>query len=236
MPECLETPREVCRMFRFAAQLRDPLLTVVPLGILGLFPRAASANVLIPDLIGIGNSSYTISNATSTSSTGNSTTSSSNATSSTNSTNSTSATTYPFINSVDGFSKPNNLLNLCFILLVLVVIAAFFGLRYLHKRRRSTQLRLLNERRTEALRRDLETSNLRRSDLWGNPEMRERGPTNPFMRPAPPPPYEPHHFPRSAYLGGGVPPTYHDAIMEEEEEETENFVEQRHRQQLDRNE
>ncbi|KAK9245257.1 hypothetical protein V1506DRAFT_538834 [Lipomyces tetrasporus] len=217
---------------------RPPALshTMEPLAAVGLIAAVmlsslspvTAMNSLLPNLTG---NSTTFSNVTSsTNSTSNSTVPS----------NSSSTTPETFIQNLNGFSKPNAVVNFYFIFLILLAVIGYFAFRYFRKRRRIRRARALHDRRTLALRQDVEIaaastrpgshytysddaeegrqmSQVDRSffrSIFGNSSWRSSSPP-------PPPPYAPNgdtSRPDNAYLGGARLPIYEDVILEEDEE------------------
>ncbi|KAK9450657.1 uncharacterized protein V1518DRAFT_411348 [Limtongia smithiae] len=202
-----------------------------------VFARDASAlNGLLPYIGTVINSTH-VSNDTITTVATLNTTTSSNFTESTNSTsNSTTTTPSTFIDNLDGFSKPNNLVNFYFIFLVLIFVIAYIGYRYIRKRRRVRRAQRLGQLRSIALQQDVEAAGGSRpntssryyhdfNDTPPRPRMSEVS-ASPFhsrwrrSSPPPPPPYRPEAPVRpleNAYLGGGQLPGYEDVIYETDE-------------------
>ncbi|KAK9387564.1 hypothetical protein V1515DRAFT_615546 [Lipomyces mesembrius] len=216
----------------------EPLAALGPIALLILSSLSPvnAVNSLLPNLTG---NSTMESNVTATT----------NSTSNTTLPSNSSSTTTPetFIQNLNGFSKPNAVVNFYFIFLILLAVIGYFAFRYFRKRRRARRVRAIHARRTQALRQDIEiaAASTRRGSHYpfvddtdeGQQQMSQVHRTfrsifgNSTWRsssPPPPPPYAPANGdtsrPDSAYRGGPLP-IYEDIILEEEEEEDEDEVE-----------
>ncbi|KAK9453220.1 hypothetical protein V1511DRAFT_103078 [Dipodascopsis uninucleata] len=219
--------------------LLDPLRAggfIVVTTLLGISRPADAINPLFPILASNSTSNFTNS-------------STSNTTAPLNSTSSnTTSPSSSLIDSLNGFSKPNPLVNFYFIFLIFVFLIGYFAFRYFRKRRRQKQARMVTARRTQALRQDIENaavmrnsrrggeflshndsdgtdegSNYRFGDMIQTYRFRDLFSTHNHL--TPPPPYtssdEQPHEPPSAYLGVSRLPVYSEVIQEETEEQLE---------------
>ncbi|KAK9484796.1 hypothetical protein V1527DRAFT_452866 [Lipomyces starkeyi] len=214
----------------------EPLaaLGLIALVILSSLTPVNAVNSLLPNLTG---NSTMESNVTATSNSTSNTTLPSN---------SSSTTPETFIQNLNGFSKPNAVVNFYFIFLILLAVIGYFAFRYFRKRRRARRVRAIHARRTQALRQDIEiaAASTRRGSHYqftddADENQQQMSQVHPTFRsifgnstwrssssPPPPPPYVPANGntsrPDSAYLGGAPLPIYEDIILEEEEEEDED--------------
>ncbi|KAK9469270.1 hypothetical protein V1512DRAFT_255869 [Lipomyces arxii] len=199
-------------------------LNLMAFGVLWLSDSAFAANDLLPNLtsnmtIGYTNVStsrnYTVTNS---------------------STPSNATSVAPtFVSNIEGFLRPNKASNLYFIFFILLGVVAYFVYRHIRKRRRLQRARLTHDRRTQALREDVERVVQSRPDFsrdhWRLAQPRETMQHSYSIRnilgnelfrtqsSPPPPPYS-SDAPSTidlAYLGGARLPIYEDAIQEEDE-------------------
>ncbi|KAK9356160.1 hypothetical protein V1523DRAFT_402504 [Lipomyces doorenjongii] len=215
--------------------LSRKLEPLAALGLIGLLILSSlspvnAVNSLLPNLT--GNSTMESNVTATTNSTSNTTLPS----------NSSSTTPETFIQNLNGFSKPNAVVNFYFIFLILLAVIGYFAFRYFRKRRRARRVRTIHARRTQALRQDIEiaAASTRRGSHYPfavdtDEDQQQMSQVHRSFRsifsnsnwrsssPPPPPPYAPANGdtsrPDSAYLGGMPLPIYEDIILEEEEEE-----------------
>ncbi|KAK9330607.1 hypothetical protein V1520DRAFT_340219 [Lipomyces starkeyi] len=229
------SPRLISRPPTLSRKL-EPLaaLGLIALVVLSSLAPVNAVNSLLPNLT--GNSTMESNVTATTNSTSNTTLPS----------NSSSTTPETFIQNLNGFSKPNAVVNFYFIFLILLAVIGYFAFRYFRKRRRARRVRAIHARRTQALRQDIEiaAASTRRGSHYQfaddtEEDQQQMSQVHPTFRsifgnstwrssssPPPPPPYVPANGdtsrPDSAYLGGAPLPIYEDIILEEEEEEDED--------------
>ncbi|KAK9475855.1 hypothetical protein V1514DRAFT_338738 [Lipomyces japonicus] len=177
----------------------------------------AAVNLLIPNFA--SNATFASHNVSiSSNSTGNATSSALNSTAS-------STPAAMFIDNLEGFSRPNPLVNFYFIFLIFLFVFAYFGWRHFKKNRRTTKSKRASERRIAALRRDLEMAAATRTSPSLNTGHSEMSQLHHQQQPLPPPPYT-ADMPRpldGAYLGGARLPIYADVILEQDETSDHDF-------------